>query len=95
MKIRELKNKISYLAHFSQEKCENYHLNKTETSQVCATLVAQKAQFQRKDQDFLIFRPYFIWDKKIFKSFAFFQTKFAMFQIYIQNKGLNHRIQLT
>ena len=43
----------------------------------------------------IIFRPYFIRKKKIFKSNGFFKTQFAKHQIYIQAKGFTHRSQLT
>ena len=38
--------------------------------------------FSKRNENFDIFRPYSIWEKKIFKSNAFF-TKFAKHQIYI------------
>ena len=42
-----------------------------------------------------IFRPYFIWERKIFKSNGFFFTKFAKNLFISKLKGFTHRIQLT
>ena len=48
---------------------------------------------------FIIFRPYFIWERKIFKSngffFFFFFTKFAKILFIFKFKGVTHRIQPT
>ena len=46
----------------------------------------------------IIFRPYFIWERKIFKSngfFFFFFTKFAKILFIFKFKGVTHRIQPT
>ena len=44
---------------------------------------------------FFIFRPYFIWERKIFKSNGFFFTKFANNYCSRNVKKYIHRIQLT
>ena len=44
--------------------------------------------YQINSRFFFIFRPYSIWEKKIFTSVAFF-PKFDMFQIYTQNESLH------
>ena len=44
----------------------------------------------------VIFRPYFIWERKIFKSNGFFFfTKFAKILFIFKFKGVTHRIQPT
>ena len=51
--------------------------------------------FARSLNMFFIFRPYFIWERKIFKSNGFFFTKFAKNYCLRNMKKYIHRIQLT
>ena len=55
---------------------------------------AQRPIFPEYDDSFVIFRPYFIWERKIFKSNVFLQNLTSTNYIF-NFKGVTHRIQLT
>ena len=81
---------------WAREKTEHLVMSKKTTVEPKLRRGMTFSQTKKPTSSVIIFRPYFIWERKIFKSNGFFFTKFAKNYYCLRNmKKYIHRIQLT